>query len=406
MYSRPPGPARRLVLPLACALAAFGACRGSRGGATSGEAMVTRRAVADVFLLTGELRAVTAVSLAAPRGEGELQIRWMADEGADVKAGTRVMEFDATRLIQSVEERRLKLRQAENEREAKQRTLVAEAERKRVAVEKAALEVEKARIDAVVPKELRPAVEWRQVQATFTEKQAAHEKARLEQQAFETSSRADLEVASRTEEKARRDVEGAESSLRSMALTAPKDGIFLVGNFWRSGPDGPRKLQPGDTVWPGFPVASIPDPTQMEVSATLPEVDHGRIATGMKARCILDTYPGRVFEGRVEDVGVVAAEAASRFALAATATGFAVRISLAKSDPLMRPGLSVRVEVIRKSWPQALSVPRQALRFEDQKPIVKRVSLTGSSPVAVAGCTPIECVVESGLLEGDRVLLQ
>ena len=30
----------------------------------------------------------------------------------------------------------------------------------------------------------------------------------------------------------------------------------------------------------------------------------------MAARCILDTYPDRMFEGRIEDVGSVAARAA------------------------------------------------------------------------------------------------
>ena len=172
-----------------------------------------------------------------------------------------------------------------------------------MAVDKAEVEMEKARIDAEVPRALRAAIDWRKMQATYQEKQAALEKARLDQESFRTASRADLEVARRAEEKARRDLEAAEKSLVGTSLMAPKSGIFLAGNFWRWGPEGPRKLQPGDTVWPNFPVASIPDPSEMEVSATLSEVDHGRVAAGMKARCLLDTYPERVFEGRIEQVG-------------------------------------------------------------------------------------------------------
>ena len=158
-----------------------------------------------------------------------------------------------------------------------------------------------------------------------------------------------------------------------MSLTAPKDGIFLVGNFWMWGPEGPRKLQPGDTVWSGFPVGTIPDPSEMEVSIALAEADIGRIAPGMATRCILDTYPDRMFEGRIEDVGSVARESGGRGPFAAAAKpGFPVRVSLAKSDPLMRPGLSVRVEVVRASWPKALSVPRGAVRFEKEGPVVRR----------------------------------
>ena len=209
----------------------------------------------------------------------------------------------------------------------------------------------------------------------------------------------------RAEEKARRQLEVAEKALVATSVRAPKSGIFLAGNFWQWGPEGPRKLQPGDTVWSNFPVASIPDPTQMEVKAALSEVDHGRIAPGMKARCILDTYPDRVFEGRVEEVGAVAGEAGSSFGFARGKAGFPVRVSLVVTDPLMRPGLSVRVEVVRAAWPDALAVPRHAVSFEKDRAAVVRKGLAGGRDVRVAGCTPVDCVIEAGLKEGDRVLL-
>ena len=393
---------------LALAVAPLASCgsgqaaTGSR--AASAELRVAAKAVEDVFLLTGELRAVRSFSLVTPRGgEREMQIRWMVDDGSEVKAGERLVEFDAARLIQTIEERRLKLRQAENERESRERAAAAEAERKRVAVDKAEVEADKARIDAVVPAELRAAVDWRKFQATWQEKKAGFDKAGLERDAYSVSSGADIAAARATEEKARRDVAAAELALSGMSLSAPKGGIFLVGNFWQWGPEGPRKLQPGDTVWSGFPVGTIPDPSEMEIQAPLAEADHGRIDAGMTARCILDTYPERVFLGRVEEVGSVSRESNGRgFFSSATKPGFPVRVSLAKSDPLMRPGLSVRVEVIRATWPKALSVPRGAVRFERDGPVVQRRG-GETTKVELASCTPLECVVLSGLAEGDRV---
>jgi len=400
-------PGLPLGVILLATLAGGSSCRSAAGSGTDAagrEAVVARRLVEDVFLLSGELSAVRQASIVAPRGEA-LQIRWMAEDGTDVKEGERVIEFDAARLIQSIEELRLKVRQAENERESRARAVVAEADGKRVAVEKAEVEAKKARIDAAVPRELRPAVEWAKFQATAAEKEAALQKAGLDQEAYRTSSRSDLEVLRRTEEKARRELEVAEKALLATSVRAPRSGIFLAGNFWQWGPEGPRKLQPGDTVWPNFPVASIPDPTEMEVSAALSEVDHGRIGAGMKTRCILDTYPDRVFEGRIEDVGAVAAESVRSFGLSTPRTGFPVRVSLAVTDPIMRPGLSVRVEVLRAAWPQALVVPRHALHLEKEQAVVVRKGLGGRTVVRVAGCTPVDCVVESGLKEGDHVLL-
>src|SRR5262245_44374310 len=150
---------------LVLAVAASGGASACRGAAASGrgtrEVPVERRTVEDVFLLTGELRAVESTSIVTPRSEGEMQIRWMAEEGAEVTEGERVVELDSSRVLQTIEERRLKLRRAEIEEESKERTVAADRERKHVAVEKAEVEAAKARVDAAVPRELRPSVEWR-----------------------------------------------------------------------------------------------------------------------------------------------------------------------------------------------------------------------------------------------------
>lgn len=402
---RPLAPA--IALAVACIAGGLSctSAAGSSSVGTPGEAEVVRRAVEDIFLLTGELRAVRSESVVAPRSEGPLQIRWMAEDGSEVAEGDRVLEFDAATVIQRIEERRLRLRQAENERESRERTQAAEGDRKRVAVDKAEVETEKARVDAVVPRELRSAVEYRRMQAVLLEKQAALDKARLEQSAFEVSARSDLEVARRTEEKVRREVDAAEKTLASMSVRAPRSGVWVVSNFWQWGPEGPRKLQPGDTVWPSYGVAYIPDPTSMEVSANLSEVDHGRIEAGMKVRCILDTYQDRTFEGKVEEVRAVAAEPRRLAGGMFSGSGFPVRISLSSTDPVMRPGLSVRVEVVRNAWPQALTVPRQAVRFEGDKAVVVRKGRSGTTPVQLAGCTPTDCVLESGVAEGDDVVV-
>jgi HlyD family secretion protein len=371
----------------------------------AGEATVRRGDLDDVFLLTGELQAVHSTSLVTPRAESDLQIRWMAEDGADVKEGDRVVDLDAGRLIQSMEDRRLRLRQAEVDLESHEHTAAAEIERKRVAVEKAVVERDKARIDAAVPREIQPAVEWQKKQNTLHEQEAALEKATLDRAAYAVAARSDVEVARVAVDKARRELDAAERQLSAMSAFAPKSGIFLIGNFYQWGPEGPRKLQPGDTVWPGYPLATIPDPSEMQVTATLPEVDHGRVSTGMAARCVLDTYPDRVFEGRIEEIGAIAAEPSQRFQPQGSRSGFLVRVSVARADPLMRPGLSVRVEVVRRSWKRALFVPRRALRLEGGQAVVERKGLTGASAVRVSDCTPLDCIVDGSLAEGDRVLV-
>ncbi len=382
-------------------LASLSAACGGAPGRAPRETRATRKPVEDVFLLAGELRSVRSESLVTPRGEGELQIRWLAEDGAEVRQGERLVELDPTRTLQTIEERRLRLRQAEIDVESRERQASAETERKRVAVEKAELEAEKARLEEAIPLEYRDPKDRLRLQAQWQQAKAALHKARFERETYAVSSASDLATARATLEKARREVAAAELALGSMSLVAPRGGVFVVGNFWQWGPEGPRKLQPGDTVWPGYTVAAIPDPSEMEVQAALAPADHGRIAAGMAARCILDTYPDRAFAGRVVEVGSIAAEA-GRSPLSSVQPGFPVRIALERSDRLMRPGLSVRVEVVRRSWPKALAIPRGTVRFDADGTVVQRPG-GDTARVTLATCTPVECVVESGLAEGDRV---
>ena len=386
------------------AVALVPACRVGAVAAGAGEARVVKRPVEDVFLLSGELRSVRSTSLMAPRSEGRLQIRWLAEDGADVREGERVAEFDPTSLIQRLEERRLRLHQAELQRESLERSSAAELERRRGALEKAEVEDEKSRLEAAVPLEYRDPKERPGLQAKWQQTRATLEKARLDLDAYVVTSSADVTSARAAEEKARRELDRDETGLVSMSLPAPRAGIFLSGmNLSQWGPEGPRKLQPGDNVWPGFTIGTIPDPSEMEVAASLPESDQGRIEAGQKARCILDTYPERVFEGTVMQIGSIASEASESSVGVSSRAGFPVRVALARSEPLMRPGLSVRVEVVRGRWTRALCVPRGAVRFEGDAALVRRGGRM--LPVRLAACTPVECVVESGLAEGDRVAI-
>ena len=387
----------RVLNAAVAALISTVGCSGSRITSEGPrEAPVERRAVEDVFLLTGEIEAVRSTLIATPMLE-QPQIRWLADDGAAVAEGDPVVEFDSASVLAKLEEQRTRLVQAEIQLESKDRELAAEIDKRRAALEKAEVEVKKARVDAAVPEELRSSLEFRKMQTTLLERETALGKARLDLESFAVGSRADLGALRSEVEKARRQLKTAEEGLRSASVKAPRAGIFIVGRHWERDED--RKFQAGDNTWPGFPVASIPDADTAEVNARLSEVDHGRIDVGMKARIVLDTWPDRVFEGEVVEVGSVADSSRER-------PGFPVRVSLARPDPaLMRPGLSARVEVVRGWWPDALTVPRSAVRLVDGRTLTQRSGRAEPEPLEVTACTPLVCVVASGLREGDRVRL-
>ena len=122
---------------LSAALAATVLCNSCSGSRTAREApfeaVVERRGVEDVFFLTGEIQAVRSAQITAPMLE-QPQIRWLADDGAPVAEGDRVVEFDSASVLANLEEQRTRLVQAEIQLESKDRELAAETEKRQAAL--------------------------------------------------------------------------------------------------------------------------------------------------------------------------------------------------------------------------------------------------------------------------------
>jgi multidrug efflux pump subunit AcrA (membrane-fusion protein) len=152
-------------------------------------------------------------------------------------------------------------------------------------------------------------------------------------------------------------------------------------------------------VWIGFPLALIPEMSSLRVSAALADVDDGRIAVGMPVSVVLDGYPEQTFNGKVTSISAVAQES-NRQSLR---RAFKVFVNLDRVDAQrMRPGLSARLVVRTQTIPNVLIAPRTALDLSSAKP---RARLAGGRSVEVklGVCNAQECVVSSGLEEGQRL---
>ena len=198
-------------------------------------------------------------------------------------------------------------------------------------------------------------------------------------------------------DKSRREIHGAEETIQALDLKAPRDGMVLVGNQ----PFEERKFQVGDSTWPGMPVATLPDLSSLAVHASLSDVDDGRIAPGAQVLCTLDAYPTTTYRGHVVDISPVARQSRRSPLL----RYFPVRITLDQADTRrMRPGMSVRVEVMGPEVRDALLVPRVALDVKaDGTGARALLASGGSAPVRLGACSASECVVESGISEGTRL---
>ncbi len=390
------GGMKRLLVLLA-------ACHG--GDATRPHAETKRTGVVhrgdlyDRVLLTGELKAAAALEMAVPRTDAwELPIRWMAEDGAAVKAGDRVLEFDNSSLMSNREQKHIAVLEAAMAYRLYQDVSVMDNADKDVTLRENLIAQEKAKLHSGVAPDLLPARTAQEYQLATKRADSDVAKSTKDLAAARAESAIEQRVKQIELEKAQRTVDTVEKTIGELALKAPRDGVIVVGDHPWEG----RKFQIGDTVQPGWAIVTLPDTTQpMLVRAELNGADDGRVSVGMAGTCTLDAYPTKPMACAVKDLMPVA-RPKNRKSLRRS---FAVELSLEHADQeRMRPGMSVKVELRRAPLANALIVPRGAVVFGDKDARV-RLATGELRDVKLGACDAQGCAVESGLAEGDSVAL-
>ena len=80
----------------------------------------------------------------------------------------------------------------------------------------------------------------------------------------------------------------AETRLGYATLTSPLTGVVLSHN-----------IEPGEFVAPGTPIVTVGDLAHVWLRAYIDETDLGRVKVGQVVKVTADTYPDKVYEGRV-----------------------------------------------------------------------------------------------------------
>lgn len=291
-------------------------------------------------LLTGELEATDSVSFDVPRTEAwQLSLRWMIEDGSPVKAGERVMELDNSAFTQGLEEKKIAVKEAESALRTFRDLAALGITVKEHELAQQKLALARATLLASVPGELLPArtAQQRKLDRERAEVEVAKAQAALTTERSATAL--DVKVKLIEVEKAKRAITTAETAIKDLVMTAPRDGIALIGvHPWED-----RPYEVGDMVQPGMTVMTMPDLSKpLVVRAELSDVDDGRIAAGAKGTCTLDAYPHQPVPCRVTELAPVA-QSVSRESLRRV---FAVKLALDTTNhEQMRPGMSVKVEL-------------------------------------------------------------
>jgi hypothetical protein len=416
---------KRAVLALAV-LATLGATTAHllRGAAARQDGVATYTVARERFVrrvtAEGNLRAVNATRLSAPRGSaqrGPLKIAWLAPDGSLVKKGEVVVRFDPSDPEKQLRDGQADLESASAKlREETVKSSAAVADRDTDAV------LARDELDQTRKFQSKDQMIFSRNQIIESEidehlagaKQAHAETAKQIERRLLRSNAAVIGVE---RQKAELAITHAQAALQGMELTAPGDGIFVLLRGWRG-----AMPKPGDSLWPGQGVAEIPILDEMEANVYVLEVDGSGLAEGQPARVVIEAQPDRVFDGKIRIVDKLAQPRQQ----GSPVQYFGVVIKLATTDrAVMKPGQRVRATLVLDQA-DALVVPRQAVIARDSKNVVyRRVQgapdaggapdargapggTGGFEPVAVelGPATSGRVVIARGLAAGDVIALR
>lgn len=380
---------------VACALIGLSLAAPTTATTSADSLSVTRAPFRKTLLLSGKITSASGDVFVVPQTPSwRLAIKWLEVEGAAVKPGDPVVRFDTGTLQTDITSAEIDLNEKLQDDALKDAEARAKALDLKLALEKAKIELQKTTIDANVSADVRPAREYEDKQLAFAKAKSAEEAARRALATHEATAISDNKQREIDIQVVQEKLDRAQRALDSMELRATRVGVFVYG----TNPQTDRKVQVGDTVFVGWPVATVPDPGSLEIEAFAGEAEASFLQAGQTANLILDAYPQTPMRGVVKRVAG-SSEPVKDWGKSAY---YRVILAFDKLDSeMLRPGMSVRCEVVVQELADALLVPLSAVGRDKDGLFV---SVAGThKPIKPLALDSFHAVVDpaAGLSNGD-----
>jgi len=111
---------------------------------------------------------------------------------------------------------------------------------------------------------------------------------------------------------------------------------------------------------PGSVIMEISNMSAIDLEVEVNEIESARISTGMEANVNLEALTDQTFRGKVVEIGQSAYKPTGR-----DVSVFQVRVELLELDDAMKPGMTGRAEIEIARKQDAVYVPIQAVRTDD-----------------------------------------
>lgn len=351
--------------------------------------------------VTGALKALDSDTIGPPAIPQfwDFKITRLAPEGAQVKAGEVVVGFDASELEKRLRDYQSEVAALSEELGKLKAESALAALNDRLEREQKEAEARKAELKADKPADIVAELKRRQadMDRTLADQELAF--ARAKEKTNRRREAADQRSLRDRLARAQAYVDLMKDAVAKMNVKARRPGTVVYTQNWRG-----EKKKVGDQTYPGDSALEIAVLDRMGADGQVDEVDASKLRKGQRVGLRLEANPDVEHPGEVGQVATLVRTESpeSRIKVAM------LEIKLAKTDPMMRPGMRFRGRVEVDRVPRVLQIPLAALRITSRGPEVERVAGGKTEVVPVRlGRRGREAVeVLEGLREGDKVALQ
>ncbi len=391
----------RATLPIFSALISllFTAC--DPGGAASMPTATLASGPFEVRLpIPGELEAEESVTITAPDIGGNIKVTMIVDEGVRVAEGDVLAELDRTEIIQGVLENDNALEVATTKITQQKAQLEVKLRNQEDAVTTAELALQRANL-RITDSEAVPKVDREGARLDVADATVSLERAKKDLQSARLEGEADLQLLELDARQARIQVDSAKRKLDLATVRSPAAGLVVKAEVWKGGSRGP--VVAGDSIWGGTTLLALPNLGTMQAVAWVHETDAELVKVEQEARIILDSHPDHPYSAKVKKVADLAVKRdrddKSKY--------LKVTLGIEPKDELLKPGMTIRAEILVDHQPEVLTVPQEAVFYDGVTPTVYRRAAVGWDRVTVTlgRANDTHVVVTSGLSSGDVVSL-
>lgn len=196
-----------------------------------------------------------------------------------------------------------------------------------------------------------------------------------------------------------------EDQIAKCTIRAPLDGQVVYANVYSSRGNAEFVVEPGSSVRENQTIIRLPDPTKMQIKATINESRITSIEEGMKVDISINAFDQeQTLTGEVTKVNKYA-EPSSWFS--SQVKTYATLIRVLDPPPELRTGMTAEVQIYVDQQDEALQVPVQSVyvRDSDVYCLVQNGSRFVTRQVEMGTTNDKMVTILSGLEEGEQVVL-